>query len=148
MAQGIKKPALLATAAVLAVVSLVIAMTFIGTQTVDLALTRTAVITRTLIFRDAPAGAIAVYDQGAGEPFAVLPREGNTFMASALRLMGQSRELRSKAGRDAPFILTLWSDGKLSFSDPATGDILELAAYGPTNAKTFAQLLPNAGKTQ
>ncbi len=148
MVQGIKKPALLAAAAIFAVLSLVVAMNFIGTQTVDLSQQRTAVIVRPLIFRDAPAGAIAVYDQGANEPFAVLPREGNTFMASALRLMGQNRELRSKAGPEAPFTLTLWSDGKLSLSDTATGDTLELAAYGPTNAKTFAQLLPTAGKTQ
>ena len=148
MLQGIKKPALLAGAAAIVALSLVIAMNFIGTQTVDLSLKRTAVLTRPLIFRDAPGGAIAVYDQGAGEPFIVLPREGNTFMASALRLMGQSRERRSKAGPETPFILTLWSDGKMSLSDPATGDTLELAAYGPTNAKTFAQLLPAAGKTQ
>ena len=143
-----KKPALLATAAILAVISLVIAMNVIGTQTVDLSAQRTAVVKRPLVFKDAPGGAIAVYDQGASEPFTVLPREGNTFMASALRLMGQSRELRSKAGPEAPFVLILWSDGKMSLSDPATGDILELAAYGPTNAKTFAQLLPTAGKTQ
>ncbi len=148
MLQGLKKPALLAAAAVFAILSLVIAMNVIGTQTVDLSQSRTAVVKRSLIFRDGPNGAIAVYDQGAGEPFAVLPREGNTFMASALRLMGQSRELRSKAGPEAPFVLTLWSDGKMSLSDPATGDTLELAAYGPTNAKTFAQLLPTAGKTQ
>ncbi len=148
MAQSIKKPALLAAAAILAVLALVIAMNVIGTQTVDLTLKRSAVITRPLIFRDAPQGAMAVYDQGASAPFIVVPREGNTFMASALRLMGQSRELRSKAGPESPFILTLWNDGKLSLSDPATGDTLELAAYGPTNAKTFAQLLPTAGKTR
>jgi putative photosynthetic complex assembly protein len=148
MLQGINKPALLAAAAIFAVLSLVVSMNLIGTQTVDLSARRTAVITRPLIFRDAPGGAIAVYDQGASEPFSVLPREGNTFMASALRLMGQNRELRTKAGPEAPFALTLWSDGKLSLSDTATGDTLELAAYGPTNAKTFAQLLPTAGKTQ
>ena len=148
MLQGIKKPALLAAAAIFAVLSLVVAMNFIGTQTIDLTQQRTAVIKRALIFRDGPSGAIAVYDQGAKDPFAVLPREGNTFMASALRLMGQNRELRTKAGPEAPFTLTLWSDGKLSLSDTATGDTLELAAYGPTNAKTFAQLLPTAGKTQ
>ena len=148
MVQGIKKPALLAAAVIFAVLLLVIAMNLIGTQTVDLSLQRTAVVTRPLIFRDAAGGAIAVYDQGAAEPFAVLPREGNTFMASALRLMGQNRELRTKAGREAPFTLTLWSDGKLSLSDTATGDTLELEAFGSTNAKTFAQLLPTAGKTQ
>jgi putative photosynthetic complex assembly protein len=147
MLQGINKPALLAAAAIFAAL-LLVSMNLIGTQTVDLSARRTAVITRPLIFRDAPGGAIAVYDQGASEPFSVLPREGNTFMASALRLMGQNRELRTKSGPEAPFTLTLWSDGKLSLSDTATGDTLELAAYGPTNAKTFAQLLPTAGKTQ
>ena len=148
MIQGIKKPALLAAAAIFVVLSLAVSMNLIGTQTVDLSQQRTAVVTRPLIFRDGAGGAIAVYDQGASEPFVVLPREGNTFMASALRLMGQNRELRTKAGPEAPFTLTLWSDGKLSLSDTATGDTLELAAYGPTNAKTFAQLLPTAGKTQ
>jgi putative photosynthetic complex assembly protein len=148
MVQGIKKPALLAAATIFAVLSLLVSMNLIGTQTVDLSPQRTVVLARPLTFRDAAGGAIAVYDQGASEPFAVLPREGNTFMASALRLLGQNRELHTKAGREAPFTLTLWSDGKLSLSDTATGDTLELAAYGPTNAKTFAQLLPTAGKAQ
>lgn len=148
MIQGVNKPALLAAAAILAILSLVIAINFLGTQTVDLSPKRTAVVSRPMIFRDAPEGAIAVYDEGARAPFVVLPRENNTFMASALRLMGQSRERRSHAGPETPFVLILWSDGKLSLSDPATGDVLELAAYGATNAKTFAQLLPAAGKAQ
>ena len=148
MIKGVNKPALLGAVAILAILSLVIGVNFLGTQTVDLSPARTAVVTRPMVFRDAPGGAIAVYDQGAAAPFAVLPREQNTFMASALRLMGQSRERRSQAGPEAPFVLILWSDGKLSLSDPSTGDVLELAAYGPTNAKTFAQLLPAAGKTQ
>ncbi len=148
MIQGLNKPALLVGAAILAILSLVIAMNLAGTQTVDLTPKRTAVLARPIIFKDAPGGAIAVYDEGAQEPFVVLPREKNTFMASAIRLMGQTREQRSKAGPEAPFILTLWSDGKMSLTDPATGDTLELAAFGPTNAGTFAQLLPTAGKTQ
>ena len=146
MVQSMKNPALLAGAATLILLSIVMATNFVGTERVDFSSKRTAVATRALIFRDAPGGAIAVYDEGADEPFIVLPREGNTFMASALRLLGQSREQRTKAGPNDPFILTLWNDGKMSFSDPATGDTLELSAFGPTNAKTFAQLLPGAGK--
>jgi putative photosynthetic complex assembly protein len=148
MTQGVNKPALLGAGAILAVLFAVIAVNLAGTRTVDLTAQRTAVVTRALVFKDAPSAAIAVYDQGASEPFTVLPREHNTFMASALRLLGQNRGLRSKAGPEAPFILTLWSDGKLSLSDPATGDTLELAAFGHTNAETFAQLLPATGKTQ
>ena len=148
MIHGLKSPALLATAAILLTLSLVIASNVIGTRTADVISERRAVIKRALVFRDAPNGAIAVYDRGAAEPFIILPRSGNTFMASAIRLMGQSRELRSKAGPEDPFVLTLWDDGKMTFSDPATGDTLELAAYGPTNAKTFAQLLPPGAKTE
>lgn len=148
MVLSFKNSALLATAAALAILSLVIATNFIGTQKADLTLERAAVVKRPLIFRDGPNGAIEVYDQGAKAPFIVLPREGNTFMASAVRLMGQTRQQRTKAGPDTPFILTLWTDGKMSFSDPATGDTLELAAYGPTNAQTFAQLLPAASQTK
>lgn len=146
MIQSMKNPALLATAATLTLLSIAVAINFAGTETVDFSVKRTAVANRALVFRDAPGGAIAVYDEGAAEPFIVLPREGNTFMASALRLLGQSRQQRTQAGPEAPFILTLWNDGKMSFSDPATGETLELAAFGPTNAKTFAQLLPAAGK--
>lgn len=146
MIQAVNKPALLGAAAVLAVLSIVIGMNFAGTHTVDLTPPRTATITRTLVFRDAEGGGIAVFDQGSKEPFTVLPRDKNTFMASAIRLLGERRQLKTKAGPDAPFTLTKWSDGRLSLSDPATGDNLELAAFGPTNAQTFTQLLPAAGK--
>jgi putative photosynthetic complex assembly protein len=142
MVQTVSKPALFGAAATLAVLSIVIAMNFAGTRTVDLTAQRTAALTRALVFKDAAAGAIAVYDQGAGQPFVVLPREKNTFMASAIRILGERRTLKTKAGPEAPFILTKWTDGSLSLSDPATGDYLELAAFGHTNAETFAQLLP------
>ncbi len=146
MVQAVKKPALFGAAATLAALLVIVAMDVAGTKTVDLTPQRTATMTRALVFRDAPNGGMAVYDQGAGQPFVVLPREGNTFMASAIRILGERRTLKTKAGPEAPFILTLWNDGKLSLSDPATGDNLELAAFGQTNAATFFQLLPTASK--
>lgn len=146
MVKAVTKPALFGAAAAVAVLSLVIAMNFAGTRT--LTPQRTATLTRAILFRDGPNGSIAVYDQGADQPFIVLPRTGNTFMASAIRLLGVRRELKSKVGAEAPFILTMWSDGQLSLTDPATGDYLELAAFGKTNAATFVQLLPAAGRSQ
>jgi putative photosynthetic complex assembly protein len=119
-------------------------MNFAGTSTVDLTPQRTVVVTRALVFRDAPNGSIAVYDQGADKPFAVLSRENNSFMASAIRLLGVRRELKTKTGPEAPFVLTMYSDGELALSDPATRDNLELRAFGKTNAETFVQLLPGA----
>jgi putative photosynthetic complex assembly protein len=146
MVQAVSKPALFGAAAIAAVFSIVIAMNYAGTRTVDLAPARAASLTRALVFKDAPGGAIAVYDRGADQPFVVLPREKNTFMASAIRILGERRTLKTKAGPEAPFILTKWNDGQLSLSDPATGDVLELAAFGHTNAETFVQLLPAASR--
>jgi putative photosynthetic complex assembly protein len=148
MVKAVTKPALFGAAAAVAVLSIVIVMNFAGTRTVDLTPQRTAAYTRSIVFRDGPNGAIAVYDQGADQPFVVLPREGNTFMASAIRLLGVRRELKTKAGPDAPFTLTQWSDGQLSLFDPATGDYLELSAFGKTNAATFFQLLPPTSKSK
>ena len=48
MVQGIKKPALLAAATIFAVLSLLVSMNLIGTQTVDLSPQRTAVLARPL----------------------------------------------------------------------------------------------------
>jgi putative photosynthetic complex assembly protein len=148
MVQAVKKPALFGAAAVLTTLLVIVAMNGAGTHTVDLTPERKASLTRALVFQDAPNGGIAVYDQGASRPFVVLPRDGNTFMASAIRILGERRTLKTGAGPGSPFVLTLWNDGKLSLSDPATGDFLELAAFGQTNAATFLQLLPTASKTQ
>ncbi|PPD19905.1 MAG: photosynthetic complex assembly protein, partial [Methylocystis sp.] len=45
-------------------------------------------------------------------------------------------------GLDAstPFALTRWSDGTVSLEDSATGRRVNLDAFGPDNARAFAQL--------
>ncbi|MBT3070355.1 hypothetical protein KKP04_05675 [Rhodomicrobium sp. Az07] len=145
MLKGVNKALLLGSTAVAVLLVIVI-----GTSVVDRLdggvadASRRPVTHRAVIFRDAPSGGIAVYDQGATEPFQILEREKNTFMATSLRLLGQVRQVRSKAGSDAPFVITRWNDGKLTLTDPSTGETLELAAYGQRNADTFAQLLPQA----
>ncbi len=40
-----------------------------------------------------------------------------------------------------PFHLTRWSDGRLTIDDTATGQLIELEAFGHTNEDAFARLL-------
>jgi putative photosynthetic complex assembly protein len=104
------------------------------------------VASRTIVFRDGQAGEILVYDQGAAAPFATLDRKQNSFIANMVRLLASERTRRGAGGPETPFTLTKWSNGRLALSDPATGETVEIAAFGHTNAQTFTQLLPEKAR--
>jgi putative photosynthetic complex assembly protein len=95
---------------------------------------------RSLRFADLPQGAIAVMDAATGATLARFgPGEGG-FLRGGLR--GLARERRLDGGdAAAPFTLAAWRDGRLTFEDSMTGRVLELHAYGQTNAEAFAQFL-------
>ena len=44
--------------------------------------------------------------------------------------------------RRNPSASSAWADGRITLDDTATGQRLDLEAYGHTNAATFAKLLP------
>ena len=71
---------------------------------------------------------------------AVLPPGSNGFIRGVMRGLARERMLH---GIDAapPFRLIRWADGRLSLEDTATGRLIDLAAFGPTNAQAFARLL-------
>jgi putative photosynthetic complex assembly protein len=108
----------------------------------DAGVHRSAVQARTVLFRDDPSGGVAVFDEAAAKPFAVLDREKNSFLATSARLARQERE-RLGYDADAPFVITRWSDGRVTVRDTALNRETELSAFGPTNAATFAALLPD-----
>ena len=95
---------------------------------------------RDLRFEDRADGAVLVYDGRAATPFRVLQGE-NGFLRGTMRGMARIRHLD---GIDdaTPFRLSAWQDGRLTLDDPATGRHVELEAFGPTNAESFAQFLP------
>ncbi len=129
--------------AALAVLVLVISIRSFGDSTGnEPSQTARAVENRPLIFRDGEAGDILVFDKRADKPFAILKRDKNSFIANTVRLLAAERMRRGAGGRDKPFLLTLWSDGRLSFADPSTGETIELVAFGATNVQSFARLLP------
>ena len=64
------------------------------------------------------------------------------FIRGTLRGLAQARQ-REGLGREEPFRLTRFEDGRLALSDDATGRKVALEAFGQTNALAFARLLPS-----
>lgn len=95
---------------------------------------------RTLHFSDRADGHVVVTDAGTGEQVALLGREGSGFVRGVMR--GLARERRQhQAGAEPPFRLAQWPDGALSLTDTATGRVVELNGFGPTNRAAFARFL-------
>lgn len=98
-----------------------------------------AMETLALRFEDRPDGSVAVRDARDDRPFYVVQPGAYGFIRSTLR--GLARE-RRRADFDAstPFTLTRWSDGTVSLEDSTTHRRVNLDAFGPDNARAFAQL--------
>jgi putative photosynthetic complex assembly protein len=93
---------------------------------------------RELSFADESDGSIAVYDENRQ----LLARLEGThgFLRGTLRGFARERK-RMAIGPAQPFRLIGRADGQLSLEDPSTRRHVDLGAFGPTNAKIFAQLL-------
>ena len=112
-------------------------MTGIGRQIVPVA---SPVESLALRFADGQDGSIAITDARDGHLIHRVPPGADGFIRGTMR--GLVRE-RKRVDVDAvpPFHLTRWTDGTLSLEDDATGRRIELDAFGPTNAGSFAMLL-------
>ena len=91
-----------------------------------------------LRFEDRPDGSIAVIDYKSGKQIDVVQGEAG-FVRGTLRGLAQERKRR---GLDSgpPFELIYRADGRLTLSDTATGRLVDLESFGPTNASTFFKL--------
>ena len=97
----------------------------------------------TCAFEDRDDGAV-VDPRGRGPPRRRGVR-GRARASCAARCAGFARTRHlENLGPEAPFRLAAWSDGRLTLDDPATGQHVELLAFGPTNAGVFARLLEAA----
>jgi putative photosynthetic complex assembly protein len=97
---------------------------------------------RELRFEDRPDGGVSVYDGRTDRVVDVLAPGTNGFVRGVLRAFARERR-REDVGPQPPFVLTRWSDGRLSIEDVATGERIELIAFGQTNFAAFARLLNN-----
>jgi putative photosynthetic complex assembly protein len=91
-----------------------------------------------LRFEDRPDGSIAVIDYKTGREIDAIQGEAG-FVRGTLRGLAQERKRR---GLDSgpPFELIYRADGRLTLADTATGRMLDLESFGPTNASTFFKL--------
>ena len=105
----------------------------------------TPVTTLQLHFADREDGGVTVISDDHREQ--VVEPGSNGFLRATMRGLVRERR-REGIGPDAPFVLTRWSDGALSLTDPTTNRSVRLEAFGPTNAQAFARLLPAGDATR
>lgn len=94
---------------------------------------------------DQADGSIALRDAADATHIVAWIRPGEDgFLRGTLRGLAQARQ-RDGLGREPPFSLTRYDDGRLDLADEATGRHVPLEAFGPTNSGAFARLLPGQG---
>jgi putative photosynthetic complex assembly protein len=98
-----------------------------------------AVSERLLRFDDMPDGGVLVSDGVTSARVAVLQGEQG-FVRGALRALTRERHARD-IGSKQPFKLTARVDGRLTLSDPSTGQRVDLESFGPTNSGEFLRFL-------
>ncbi len=109
-----------------------------------IAMTAAALHSRSLSFADRSDGAVVITDAQDGRLLEVMPAGSNGFLRATMRGLARTRH-QSGLGRAAPFRVTEWADGRVTLDDPATGAVIELNAFGSTNAAVFARLLTLRG---
>lgn len=94
-----------------------------------------------LDFRDRADGAVLAIRADDGTVQAVVAPETGGFVRGVLRSLVR-RRAQLGLGREAgPFALNRLADGHISLTDPATGERVDLGAFGPTNQAAFAAIM-------
>lgn len=121
-------------------ISMVLLLVFINSRNLSQVREPDAAPTKVLQlrFEDRPDGSIAVINYKTGQEIDSIQGEAG-FVRGTLRGLAQERKRR---GLDSgpPFELIYRADGRLTLFDTATGRMLDLESFGPTNAGTFFKL--------
>ena len=92
-------------------------------------------------FTDEQNGSVSVRDSRTDQVVFSLQPGTNGFVRSVMRGLVLDRKRRG-LGRAQPFRISQWADGRLTLEDTATGRLIDLDAFGPTNRDAFGQMLP------
>jgi putative photosynthetic complex assembly protein len=95
---------------------------------------------RELRFADLADGSVQVTDAASGQEIQRIAAGGHGFVRATLRGLARARRARG-VGQTVPFRLELRESGQLLLLDPATGQAIDLWAFGATNAEAFASML-------
>lgn len=93
---------------------------------------------RSLHFEDRTNGDVAVLDAKDRAEIARFSGEQG-FLRGSLRVLTRERARRG-IGAEQPFLLSGHAQGRMTLSDPATGERIPLDSFGPSNAAVFAPL--------
>ncbi len=99
-----------------------------------------------LRFADRGDGAVVVTRATDGALVAVLESGSGGFVRGVMRGLARERRMHGIESTP-PFLLTQWSDGRLTLRDTATDRLIDLGAFGQTNLGAFAALLPRESGT-
>jgi putative photosynthetic complex assembly protein len=100
-----------------------------------------------LRFQDEADRSVSVIDARTGARIDTLTHGGDGFVRGALRALTRERRLNDVLPAAGAFQLTRWADGRLTLDDTATGERIDLRAFGTTNEAAFARFLPS-GQTR
>ncbi|MEM6355858.1 MAG: photosynthetic complex assembly protein PuhC [Pseudomonadota bacterium] len=84
-------------------------------------------------------GRVVLHDAETGALIAEYTPEDSGFIGSLERVVAYRRQTQGIAMSE-PFRLTAHADGKISFVDTATGQMIDINAFGPGNTKAAAAL--------
>jgi len=100
-----------------------------------------------LAFRDRADGAVIVTFPGALPARSVVLAPGtHNFIRGVMRGLARDRKARG-VGSSEVFRLIQRNDGRLELEDPATGRLISLESFGPTNRAEFHALINPAPGT-
>ena len=86
-------------------------------------------------------------DVGSGRSITRVEPGRDGFVRGVLRTLNRIRKLDGLP-QDAPFVLRRFTDGRLSLTDPSTGEEIQLVGFGLDNFNAFDELASAASGGQ
>jgi putative photosynthetic complex assembly protein len=94
----------------------------------------------TLRFIEQADGGLSVVETGTGREFDHLAAGENGFLRTMIRVIRRDIP-RTSDIISMPFRIEAWQDYRVTMTDTATGRLIDLRAFGPTNAEVFIRWL-------
>jgi putative photosynthetic complex assembly protein len=105
------------------------------------------IATTELTFSDLPDGGVAVHDFSTGKIVATIAARNDGFLRTTLRVLAGQRA-KLGIGPEKPFLLEALQGGRIELTDTATGQNVELEAFGPSQINEFLPLIAAAEAKQ
>jgi putative photosynthetic complex assembly protein len=96
---------------------------------------------RDLTFVEVDGGDLAIYDAATGDLLESVPPGKDGFIRGVLRTLERERRKHGVA-LDGPYRVSRRENGRYMLEDQATGFLIDLRAFGPTNEAAVGRFLP------